>query len=278
MNEAIRWLTIPTAQRPLELRRAVQSFSAHFERHAANVPIAVFHTPATRAEQDEVLAALSGAAHAEAPEPVYVGIEAKVALAKDLRRAADVSAAMLDLALFNPLRLPAGAGANRNAILLWGAGQRVLSTDDDTVAEFSSHPDTAAAGAPLDPRIITGDPADYFVALDQLAATRSRDGDTSAQRRGLVHEIESLWADASAAAHRPALVFAGLAGDCGWSAPFGFFGLPLGYLLLPTASLRRLTRSEKDWRTALTCRDLLRVVPGPRLSCGAPGMTTDRRD
>ena len=259
MSSPLGLLAIPTATRPVELRRAVSSFASHLKAHGQAVPIVVFHSPRSAAEQAEVQAALSN-------EATYVGLAEKLALAKELRRSTLVPPELLDLALFDPLKLRAPIGANRNAALLWGAGQRFLSCDDDTTADLFAHPDSRP-GEKLQPCIVSSDPCDCIVPASDAFRLADLPG-------GLPGALIAAW-DAAEAAGTPApLAFLGLSGDCGWAAPFGFFGMPLGYLQLSPRSLARLAGTPERWKEVLTTRSMLRVVPHPQLSRGAPGMTT----
>jgi len=270
----VQFVAVPTAQRPAELRRSVQSFSAHLARHGRTTPVLAFHTPRSEAEQNEVRDAMRGAsAGADAP---VVGLAEKLAMAKDLKRASGVSPALLEFALFHRGRHPPPTGANRNAILLWGAGRAFLSTDDDTLADLHAHPDFDRR-ATLQDEVVRGDPSDYFVpetgdvSAWRLTPCDPRDADGDG---GLTGSIESAWAQSEARGCRAPLVFAGLAGDCGWSAPFGFWGQPLGYLALRAPTLARLTASKEGWQRVLRSRRLLRAPAAPQLARDAPGMTT----
>ncbi|MBS0421280.1 MAG: amino acid adenylation domain-containing protein [Proteobacteria bacterium] len=267
----MKFVAIPTAQRPVELQRAVQSFGAHLSCHRQGLPLIVFHTPKSESQQQAVIDALRTATTANS-DVRYVGLTEKLAMAKVLKRLSGVDPAVLEFALFHRASQPPAAGANRNAVLLWGAGHRLLSTDDDTLADLHAHPDFDPV-APLLDTVAHGDPSDYFVPDDgdftswRLSSGRQPTG-------GLVGSIESAWAQ-SAAKGRPApLAFAGLAGDCGWSAPFGFWGQPLGYLLLNGSTLARLTASAETWARVVQTRRLLRATSRPQLAHGAPGMST----
>jgi amino acid adenylation domain-containing protein len=274
MTVPLGFLAIPTAQRPVELGRAVSSFNAHLAASEQAVPIVVFHSARSAGEQAEVQAALRSAVSPGLPEVLYVGLGEKLALAKELRRATHVPPELLELALFNPRKQREAPGANRNAILLWGAGERLLSCDDDTTADLSAHPESTA-GAALQPGILAVDPCDCLVPPDGvLEPFRLEPGDARWPEGGLAGALGRLWQAAESAGTPAPLAFLGLSGDCGWSAPFGFFGMPLGYLQLGPATLARLAATREGWKAVLASRVMLRVAPGPRLSRGAPGMTT----
>jgi hypothetical protein len=65
---------------------------------------------------------------------------------------------------------------------------------------------------------------------------------------------------------RVRITFNGLAGDCGWGAPFGLWHAPMGYLALKGASLQRLTSSESHYREAVSSRQMVRVTTSEMLS------------
>jgi hypothetical protein len=56
------------------------------------------------------------------------------------------------------------------------------------------------------------------------------------------------------------VTFNGVFGDCAWGAPFGLWGDPIGYLLLDDKSHARLVKSESEYRSACTSRELFRIV------------------
>jgi hypothetical protein len=202
MSAPLGLLAVPTSQRPTELRRAVSSFADHLAASGQTVPIAVFHSPRSAKEQAEVQAALRSVVPTGRTEPLYVGLVEKLALAKDLRRATHVPPELLELALFNPRRQREAPGANRNAILLWGAGERILSCDDDTVAELHAHPESTA-GATLDTEIVAVDACDYFVPADgRLEAFRLASNDPRWPAGGLPGALLRLW-DAAEVAGTP---------------------------------------------------------------------------
>ena len=83
-----------------------------------------------------------------------------------------------------------------------------------------------------------------------------------------------LAARLAAGGARVRVSFTGLAGDCGWGAPFGFWGVPLGYLLLEGEGLRRLTRDAAAYRAQCTSRELIRATTRAAIGDATFGMTT----
>ncbi len=135
MNARLRLLAVPTAKQPASLQRTLRSFAEHLAGVGRPLPTAVFHSPRTAAEQTEVQAAVIAAGGTAQ----YVGLREKLAVAKQLLKATGVAPELLEFALFQNEHAAHGAGADRNAALLWGAGGQILCTDDDTRAEFFTH-------------------------------------------------------------------------------------------------------------------------------------------
>ena len=134
----------------------------------------------------------------------YVGLTEKLAMAKELKRASGVDPAVLEFALFHRESQPPAVGANRNAVLLWGAGHRLLSTDDDTLADLHAHPEFDPRAQLLD-TVADGDPSDYFVPDGgDLSRWRLTSGDSREPAGGLVGMIESAWAEVTDARGQPA--------------------------------------------------------------------------
>ena len=266
MSRAPDLLAIPTGHRPASLQRTLFSFARDFAKHGRTAAIAVFHSARNAEEQRTVQDAVSAAG----VDARYIGLAEKVALAKVLRRATGVDTAVLETALFNPERHAVSTGANRNACLLWSAGRRALHTDDDTVAALHCHPEIDPGA--FDGEVTTGDAADYIVPGDgNLQRFAIADGDPRMPPGGVLGVLATAWTRFPSAP----LAFFGLAGDCGWGAPFGFWGeAGLGYLLLPERALARLASDGRIWRASLVRRDLLRCAERLRRSRGGTGMTT----
>lgn len=139
------------------------------------------------------------------------------------------------------------------------------------------------------------DPSDYWVFGDRQAALRAAQAAEAdllgMHERLLGRSVAALLADAGTPeavtfdgldadflgrleGGRVLVTFNGLLGDCAWGAPFGFWGSPMGYLLLTGPSHARLVRSEADYRAACASRDILRVVQHASITDNSFGMTT----
>jgi hypothetical protein len=224
---------------------------------------------------------------------LYAGADEKRQFSEQLAAVGGLPPDIVDSALFDTERVNYTPGANRNAALLHSVGQAAFSADDDTLCRVATAPDFSEQI-----RIATDcAPEDFWFFPDRKAALES----ASLSERDIlaIHEkwlgqkVSGLVSPSSAngsktsnpaearllermtrSAGRVRLTFNGLAGDCGWGSPFGFWGRPLGYLLLSGRSRDRLLRTERDYRQALTSREVLRVVAAPTVSDQACSTST----
>ena len=199
MSARLRLLAIPTAKQPASLQRTLCSFAEHLAAVGRPLPTAVFHSPRTAAEQTEVQAAIIAAGGTAQ----YVGLREKLAVAKQLLKATGVVPPVVEFALFQNEHTAHAAGADRNAALLWGAGGKILCTDDDTRAELFASPDRAPNERLAIGR--SGEPRETVSGVVQASANG-----------GIAGAIENAWDVAHAAGCASPLVIAGIA--CGASA------------------------------------------------------------
>jgi len=210
----------------------------------------------------------------------YAGQEEKTRFAEQLIKRGGVPPEVIDFALFDPERCGVGAGANRNALLLHTTGEMLFSADDDTVAR------TATASQREEGLRLTSsrDPAEFWFFPDRETALRSvtcTDADILASHEQLLGRdmgdilgtlgstmtpdvtgvTPALLDRLTSSKSRVLMTFNGILGDCGWGSPFGYWGAPIGYLLLDANSRKRLVQSEAHYRQACMSRELLRVVP-----------------
>lgn len=223
----------------------------------------------------------------------YGGLEEKQHFAKALIKTGELPPEIVNFALFDVEKSGASPGANRNALTLHCVGDMIFSADDDTVCRLVASPKLKSglsfkAG---------GDPSEYWVFHNRQTALQSvtfTDINLLGSHEQLLgknistifktlanndtpdfNQINTPFLRRLVSGNGKVLVsFNGLVGDCGWGAPFGFWGAPLGYLLFTGESHERLVRSETDYRTALTSRDILRVVNQICISDDSFGMTT----
>ena len=280
---------IITCDRPEALGRGLASYMDNCRTHGRTVEFVVCddsRSPRARPEHLELLRSLKTRYGARV---AYAGAAEKDAF---VRRLVDKGGVPEDVARFAfGQGLPGPTiGGNTNALFLHAAGKVFFEADDDTVCRIAPHPARAAGELGL---CGARDPSDYWFFADRAAAESFAPGQTRdvlALHEELlgrrVADIARGVADLHVDDADPAVVerlergggvvratFNGLLGDCAWGAPFGFWRAPMGYLLMPDASHRRLVGSEASYRETCASRELVRVVPRPTLSDDTFGMS-----
>jgi FkbH-like protein len=280
---------IVTCDRVEALGRGLASYMDNCRAHGRAVEFVVTddsRSPRSRAENLETLRALKRQFGARVS---YAGATEKEAF---VRRLVDKGGVPEDVTRFAfGYGLPAPTiGGNTNALFLHAAGEVFFEADDDTVCRIAPHPARAAGGLGL---CGSRDPSDYWFFADRGAAEASAPRETRdllALHQELlgrrVADVARDVADLHVDGADPAVVerlergggvvratFNGLLGDCAWGAPFGFWRAPMGYLLMPGESHRRLVGSEASYRETCASRELVRVVPRPTLSDDTFGMS-----
>jgi hypothetical protein len=279
-----------TGDRVDSLVRALTSYIENNKRYAREATVVVMdqsRTAPARAETRERLRALGkrfdlGVA--------YAGVEEKERFAESLEGCTGVSAATIRFALFGELHgdgfgWASRAGAQRNGILLQTVGEKLLSVDDDTeCGQF------AAPAVEHRPRLIVSrEPSDvwFFEDLAQARAfAKPVHQDVLAGHERMLGlsppsadpepiATAAPWPNASDTPLRDRLArkdakvmatFNGLLGDCAWGSPFGYWGAPLGSLMVEGDSHDRLVRSKEAYLAALGTRTILRVARAPSVS------------
>jgi len=229
----------------------------------------------------------------------YAGLEEKQQFATDLAKEGKIPQKVLDFALFGDADSKKTPGANRNALLLHTVAETAFSADDDTICQ-----PTLAPNLRKGLRVDSGtDPSDYWIYPDIESALDTQNTasiDLFGQHENMLGQslsriflnsdqdiqfdtlTENMLDRLLTGSGRVYATFNGLIGDCGWGAPFGFWGSPMGYLLFSGDSHKRLVQSEQTYRAALTSRNIRRVVDRPAVTDHSFGMTTffgfDNRD
>ena len=279
-------IVIATKDRPDALRRAVTSFVENCLEHERTADLLVCDDSSLPAARDKCRQALTLLAKRYDINIRYAGLEEKLDFAQWLADRG-IPRQTADFALFDSEKCGRSCGANRNAALLGSVGDLVFSADDDTLCHSSVHPDV---GVGVD--VSWGsDPADFwfyhsrekafssaaFRDIDLLTGHERllgcRAGDLDIQDTDLASADPRI-RERIARGGKVLVTFNGLLGDCGWSAPFGFWRAPLGCLLLPRESHERLVSSESHYRMACSTREILRVVKRPAVSDDAFSMVT----
>jgi hypothetical protein len=275
----IETIGVVTRNRPAAAVGAVASYVEH-TRRSGRTPEVLICDDSDAAERDILRAELRQYARHAGTRLSYAGRDEKLVFAERLAQMSGVPRRIVDFALFDVERAGVAPGANRNALLLGTAGGLVLSVDDDTICRTSPPPYAQPGIGYMEGR----DPSEFWFFGDHqsaLAAARAEHHDLLAAHEGLlgrVYEAPAGQAGDTAGGARDrgtiAVTFNGLLGDCGWGAPFGWWGGPVGYLLLEGPSHERLVRSAPHYLAACTSRQLLRVAPRPTVTDATFWMTT----
>jgi len=205
-------------------------------------------------------------------EIYYAGLEEKRRFAEALISRGGLPPDVVKFALLGLEGFECSIGANRNSLALHTVGDLVLSVDDDTQCRVASHPGAAGELA-----MDSGNEfIDYWFFPDRAAALRSSPltypDILSIHERLLGKSIgdcipDDLGAEAPNCERvgprfmrglpggdaKVAVTFTGLIGDSGMP-------VPLVYLLLTGGSRERLVKSESDYATARSSRELVRVA------------------
>ena len=216
----------------------------------------------------------------------YSGIVEKQRYAKELVRRSGCPPSVVEFALFDPLKVGFTCGANRNAILLHGAGRLICSIDDDVVCRLAHSPersDKLALFSTCDPfsRFLYADPEAVLKAarladLDflaeherllgrDLASISSQNGaerrlDLEHAREDILHRIEKESTSVRA-------TFAGHFGDPG--IPTSAY-----FLYYEGENRERLTASIEHYESVFGSRSVFTCAPHDSVGDGSvsPGM------
>ena len=291
----ISTLGIMTCNRPAALDRALRGYLRNVVRASRNhTTIAVLDDSHDLGAQGATRAVIRSLKSVDRERVVYADHVCKRHFAESLVSATRIPPEILEFGLFDPLGIGHSLGANRNALALEATGEVYFTADDDTICDIGPSPNFEKGVS-----IISGhDPCELwtfenheealqsvrFVEADLLGLHETTLGRSvveivarEAANDSLLEISDPLGFTVPRIVNglgRVLVTFNGLVGDCAWGAPFGFWGAPMGYLLLSGSSLSRMVKSEEDYRTALTRRDVLRAVRRITLSDGTCGMLT----
>ena len=286
---AIEAIGFPTggARVPL-MARALDSFIENTEAHGRSVEFLISDGSQQPAQRE----AFRAMADARKTRVLYAGENEKRRFAAELVERSGGSPEAVEFALFDPLGTGFTCGANRNAVLLHGAGRMICSVDDDVVCRLAAPPeasDALALFATCDPysRSYFADresarAAAQFVEVDYLAANEAMLGRALADL--LPGEAESLdvaqvddeiLRRIEVAATRVRATFTGHIGDPG--IPTSTY-----YLFAQGKNRERLTASEALYRAALASRSVQTLTAsraiGDASVCPGMAMGLDHRE
>jgi hypothetical protein len=137
-------LGFPTGGDRVEiLTRAVTSFAQNLREHRREADFVVADNSVRPAHRDLFQQRLRQLQQDLGVPILYSGDAEKRVFAEALvKNGCDPQA--VEFGLFDPLRIGFACGANRNALLLQGAGEMICSIDDDVVCRLAASPEAAA--------------------------------------------------------------------------------------------------------------------------------------
>lgn len=270
------------------MSRALDSFIANTDANGRAVEFLISDGSQKAAQR----AAFRAMATARNARVLYAGEEEKRRFAAELVRRSGCSPDAVEFALFDPLGTGFTCGANRNAVLLHGAGRMICSVDDDVVCRMavpSERSDSLALFATCDPysRSYFADresarAAAEFAEIDYLAENESMLGRALADLLPQDHDAlefaqvdDEILRRIEESATRVRATFTGHLGDPG--IPTSAY-----YLFAQGENLERLTQSETLYRAALASRSVQTLTPGRAVGdasvCPGMAMGLDHRE
>ena len=260
------------------MARALDSFATNAAAYGRSVEFLI-SDGSRQPEQREAFRAL-----AKRGTALYAGEIEKRRFAELLARRSGCSPEAVEFALFDPLGTGFTCGANRNAVLLHGAGRMICSVDDDVVCRLAAAPEPSDALALFS----TCDPFSRWLFAGRaaaLSAAEFADGDFLALNETMLGQPLAALMPADAAgldlaqandeilrriettATRVRATFAGHVGDPG--IPTSTY-----YLYYEGRNFERLTESEDHYRSVFASRSVLTLSAGRAIGDASvsPGM------
>ena len=260
------------------MTRALESFIGNTKAHGRTVEFLI-SDGSREPQQREAFRAM-----ARERSALYAGENEKRLFAAELVRRSGCSPDSVEFALFDPLGTGFTCGANRNAVLLHGAGRMVCSVDDDVVCRLTAAPeprDALALFATCDPfsRWLFADHTAArakapFVEADFLALHEAMLGKPlaalipgNATALEVAQANDEILRRIEDTAPRVRATFTGHIGDPG--IPTSAY-----YLYYEGENFERLTASEEHYRSVFPSRSVLTLTAGAAIGDGSvcPGM------
>lgn len=274
-------LGVPTGgPRHSLVERTLRSFAGNFRTCGRTPDLLVADSSAESQHTDSLRARLRGL---RLERSILLAGEAeKRAFCTHLVQRGACSPATAEFALLDPLRTGFACGANRNTLLLQGAGRLLASVDDDVVCRTARAPEPAGEGMGL---FGYTDPFARWLYANRDAATagvRLEETDYLALHEALLGRSpgDLAWEPLSLDGAEGLLVRRLLERDCRIRATFtghyGDPGIPTSayYLYYQGANYERLCASEGHYRAVLGSRAVASFVPSTMLGDASisPGM------
>ena len=285
----ITTIGIATGGRPETLQRCLVSYHKNFEKYGRRVNSLIIDDSQSLQVRETYQKLLRELKHNHNIDLTYAGQEELQRYMIDLQATGNIPQSVINFALGKPSNQTLHHSGNRNALLLATVDELIFNPDDDTLGDTSCSPNLShglEVTSGVDPSEYWFCPAptqgtensmDILAGLSKLLGRKPEEIITVCGNKDQLpaHDVSTevcrrLTADGA----KVSLVFPGLRGDCGWGSPFGYWGEPMGFLLLNEHSHARLTSSEEKFRQYCCSRNILRVVSRPTISDASFSMTT----
>lgn len=268
------------------LQRAVTSFIENAERHARTVDFVIADSSTEKAHTAQNQACLAELAGRGRRRLFYIGPEEKHRFAERLAHETGCNSANIEFALFDPLGAGFTCGANRNALLLHGAGQMFSSVDDDVVCQLAVSPQSDAqlsSFSQCDPFVRRFFPnraaafaaaswrdIDYVAAHEEMLGRDLGDffgASLAANELDLAHVGDDFLSRLEGPRARIRTTFTGHVGDPGM--PTSVY-----YLYMEGEGRRALPHDEAEYQSVMKSRSVLTCVKNRAVGDGtvSPGM------
>lgn len=280
----IAWVGFPTGGERVEiLARALVSFLENTRAHGRETSFVVADSSVEAKHREAFQRRLGELREEHGAQISCSGEEEKRLFARELERVSGASREAIDFAIFDPLGAGFACGANRNALLLHGAGEVFCSVDDDVVCRFAVAPegdDRLALFSNADPfwrssfidRESAYETASWldadFLALHEELLGRSASTLVAAREIDAEKVGDELLRRLAAGDAKVRATFAGHVGDPG-------IPTSLYYLYHEHENRRRLVQSEEHYRAVFASRSVMTVTSSRALGDASvsPGMT-----
>ncbi|MHA3773739.1 hypothetical protein ACXR0O_19575 [Verrucomicrobiota bacterium sgz303538] len=282
----IRFIGFPTGgPRVALLERALRSFADNVRQHERTIDYLVADSSAQPEHSSAFRERLAALQSELGISILYAGPDQKRSFVAALAKTGACSAESAEFALLDPLGTGFACGANRNALLLHGAGDMICSVDDDVVCRLAAPPNAESGLACFS----NTDPYSRW-----LFANRERGWEAAQWTNG-----DFLGSHEELLGRSIGKLFHDVAPDrCEFSQTGGSFirrieskrgfvratffghvgdpGIPSSayYLYYDGENRRRLTESEAHYRSVFGSRSVHTMVPRPAVgdSSVSPGM------
>lgn len=262
----ITTLGLVTSRRPGLLARALDSYIANAQAFGRGMEYLVVDDSPAGESANTARGVVEAISTAHLVDGHFIGAEEKRVFVKRLAEVGVAPPEVIEFALFDTEQCGHSSGANRNALALLTAGRCVFSADDDSICR--PFMDSGTASQPR--RFHNEDPARFSFFASHAEALRA----VTPAVIDIIEAHSRYLRQSGQGDGVVALTFNGLVGDCAWGSPFGYWGTPLGFLLLNDESLDRFCNSEELYRATCTMREVVRVVPGAAVGDFSFCMTT----